>query len=254
MSFSVTAQVNPGARFTSMASAGVAVSDAWSMQQNQAGLAAIDKTTIAFAIEKPFAGFDLSTQSVLMIFPHQGHVFGISFQRYGVAAYTEQRAAFCYARRFGNRLSAALNFNYHLLKIPSYGSAQTYSVETGIQYRLNSHVALAAHVANPSQSKFGEYSDSLIPVRFQLGASFDFSDKVLLAAALQKTAGLPLDNKIGLEYRIIDVLALRGGVSTSPFKHYAGFGINYQKLKMDVATSSQPLVGFSPQIAMSYVF
>ena len=132
ISFNTSAQVNTGARFTSMASAGVSMRDAWSMQQNQAGLAKVSKTTIAIAIEKPFAGFDLSTQSAILIVPHQKNVFGISLQRHGVAAYTEQRAAFCYARNFGNRLSAALNFNYHLLKITSYGSAQTYSVEAGM--------------------------------------------------------------------------------------------------------------------------
>lgn len=254
ISFNASAQVNTGARFTAMASAGVSMRDVWSMQQNQAGIAAIKKTTVALAVEKPFAGFELSTQSAIIVLPVNKNVFGISIQRYGLTSYSEQRAGFTYARSFGERLNAALNFNYHLLKIPAYGSSQTYSVEAGMQYQLNDKISVAAHVANPGKSRFNNDINTGIPFRLQAGGSYIFSEKVMMAALVEKTAGFAINNRFGLEYQVAELLALRGGISTSPFKHYAGFGLNYRKLKMDIATSSQPVLGYSPQVALSYEF
>lgn len=254
LSFNVSAQINPGARFTSMANAGVSLQDVWSIQQNQAGLAAIKEMTIAIAFEKPFAGYELSTQTAILVLPINKNVFGLSVQRYGFASYNEQRTSFSYARPFGDQLYAALSFNYHLLKIEGYGSAQTYSIEAGLQYHFNNNLSIAAHIANPGLSSFADDLNSTIPARLQLGASYLFSEKVLLALAIEKTFTDQVDTKLGLEYQILELLALRGGISAYPFKQYAGFGLNYHKLKMDIAASSQPVLGYSPQIALSYEF
>jgi hypothetical protein len=253
-SFNASAQVNTGARFSALASTGVSLHDVWSMQQNQAGLASITKVTAALAIEKPFVGYDLSTHSAIIIIPVKKNVFGISFQRYGFSSYAEQRTAFSYARSFGERFYAALNFNYHILKIQAYGSTQTYSVEAGVQYRVNPRLSIGAHMANPTRSRFDTDLNSAIPSRLQVGGSFQFSDKVLMAVAVEKVLGNTVDNKVGLEYQVVNLLSLRGGLSSNPFRHYAGFGLAYQKLKMDFAVTSQPILGYSPQVALSYDF
>ena len=253
-SFNVTAQVNPGARFTAMAGTGVSLGDVWSVQQNQAGMASIRKITVALAFEKPFAGYDLSTQSAVLVVPVNKNVFGLSIQRYGFATYNEQRTAFAYARSFGPRLYTALSFNYHHLNIANYGSAQAYTIEAGIQYHFRNGVTIAAHLANPNQNSFADYITAGMPARLQVGASYLSSEKVLLALAIEKTFQEPFDAKLGLEYQVIKLFALRGGISLEPFKQYAGFGLNYHKLKMDVAAASQPVLGYSPQIALSYEF
>ena len=58
ISFNANAQVNTGARLTSMASAGISLKDSWSLQLNQAGIAGIKNATVAIAFQKPFAGYD----------------------------------------------------------------------------------------------------------------------------------------------------------------------------------------------------
>ena len=254
INFSANAQVNPGPRFTSLAGAGVSLHDAWSMQQNQAGLASVKNITLSIAIEKPFAEYDISTQSLIFVVPIKNNVFGFSFQRYGVSSYSEQRTAFCYAKNFGDKLYAALDFNYHSLKIENHGSTQTYSVEAGLMYRHNKNLILGAHIANPGQSIYNNEIYINIPFRIQLGASYIFSEKILFCSTLEKNFKGEDDGRFGIEYQIIDLFALRGGISANSFKQYAGFGIDYQKLKLDFATSSHPVLGYSPQIALSYEF
>lgn len=254
ISFNASGQVNSGARFTSMASAGVSLKDVWSLQLNQAGLAGIKKATAAIAFQKPFAGYDLNTQSAIFVIPFNQNVLGVSFQRYGYASYNEQRVGFCYAKGFGDQLSLALNVNYHLLTIDSYGSSGTYSVEAGIQYHLNDKFSVGAHVANPTKSSLNSGSNVIIPRQVQIGMSYLFSEKVLLALSAQKIIAGSVDTRAGIEYQIIGLLALRGGVSVKPFKHYAGVGLSFRKLKIDIAASSQPVLGYSPQIGLGYEF
>ncbi|MBC7746096.1 MAG: hypothetical protein H7096_13455 [Flavobacterium sp.] len=252
--FDVSAQINTGPRLTALGEAGISITDPWSVQLNQAGLAGIKKLTVAIAIQKPFAGYDLSTQSLILIVPIKNNVFGISLQRYGVTSFKEQRVALCYAKNFGDKLYAALDINYHLLKIENYGATQTYSVEAGMIYLLNKNLSFGAHVANPNQNIYNASALATIPFRVQIGASYVFSEKILFCGTLEKYAKYQNDGKLGLEYQIIKVLALRGGISANPFKQYAGFGINFQKLKFDFAASSHPVLGYSPQIALSYEF
>ncbi|MBC7915633.1 MAG: hypothetical protein H7Y07_16105, partial [Pyrinomonadaceae bacterium] len=237
-----------------MALTGVSLQDTWSLQQNQAGIANIKHVTFAIAYEKPFADQELSTQSALLVYPVKSAVLGISFQKYGFSAYSLQQAALTYARIFGPNLSASLNINYHQLKISNYGSAQTYSVEAGIQYQFSEKIRFGAHIANPGKSSFGKDIHAVIPVQIQFGSAYKPSSKVIIAGTFEQILNSGLDVKLGMEYLLLDWFALRGGVSANPFKQYGGFGINYQKFKFDAAASSHPVLGYSPQIALSYEF
>ncbi|MGB4774894.1 MAG: hypothetical protein WBP45_06970 [Daejeonella sp.] len=252
---SLRAQINSGARFVSMAESGVSLQDVWSLTQNQAGLASLIRPALALAYEKRFIESELSTQTAIFALPYKHNVFGISFQQYGFSAYKEQKAGFTYARKFGNTLYTALNFNYHQIKITNYGSAQTYSLEAGIQYQFSKNLVFGTHISNPINNQFDQAAvGSTIPVNLQFGASYLFSDKVLIATAFEKTLNSNTDYKIGAEYNLIQWLCLRGGFSANPFKQYAGFGLNYSQFKLDMATSSHPVLGYSPQIAISYEF
>lgn len=254
MTTAAQAQVNPGPRFTAMAATGVAMQDSWSLQQNQAGLTGARHPSVSVGFEKLFLGQEVSTQSALFILPYKQQVFGLSFQRYGFSAYNQQQIALAYARDFGNVLSLALDINFHQLQIKGYGSSMAYSVEAGVQYKLNAACRLGAHIANPGQSGFEKGMDALIPVKMEFGVSYQFSDKVLLAAAVEKTLNFNADVRSGLEYRLIDWLALRGGISANPFKQYAGFGLNYQKFRLDMAAQKHASLGYAPQIALAYEF
>ena len=254
LSSKVFAQNNTGSRIASMANAGVALQDVWSLMENQAGIANLENPIISIGYEQRFLDKELNTQSIVFAIPVKQNVFGLSFQKYGFSAFSEQKVGFAYAKRFGNTLFAALNFNYHQLTIQNYGSAKAFSAEAGIQYLANEKFMIGAHVANPNKSTYDEEAGTDIPVSLQVGASYKFSDKVLLASSLVKTLNSTMDVKLGLEYHLIKWLALRGGVSANSFKQYVGFGLNYQHFKIDLATSSHLALGYSPQLALSYEF
>jgi len=252
ISVNASAQINVGPRFSGMASTGVSLSDVWSVHENQAGIAAVMRASFAVAFQKPFAGYDLSTQAAAMILPVSNNVFALSIQQYGNGTYKHQKTGLSYARSFGDQLFAAITFNHHMLRIDGYGSSQTYSVEAGAQYKVGRSISLGVHVATPGIRGSDRDLDLPVETRVQLGASCRISEKLILAMSVDKAFHKHTDVRTGLEYRAIEMLALRGGLSANPFRQFAGLGVNYKKLNMDISVSSQPIVGYSPQISLSY--
>jgi len=250
----VIAQISPGPRSLSMGSAGVTLKDVWSLQHNPAGIAGIQRPIFAVGYERHFSDQDLSTQKAVFAVPFKQHVFGLSIERYGLSEYSEQSAGIAYSRNFSGALALSIILKYHQLSIHKYGSANAISVDAGMQYRLNDKVWIGTHISNPSNSKYQNVSGSIIPVSLSLGVSFEFSDKVLIISDINKVLNATIDTKLGIEYKLINWFALRGGMSANPFKQYAGFGFHYQRFALDVASSSHPDLGYSPNLAFSYEF
>lgn len=250
----VSAQINPGPRSLSMGSAGVALKDVWSLQHNPAGIANIVRPIFALGYERHFSDQNLSTQKAVFAIPFKQHVFGLSFQRYGINEYSEQTAGIAYSRNFSGSLALSITLMHHQLSVPKYGSANAVSVDAGMQYRLNERIWIGTHISNPSGSKYQDISGSTIPVSISFGVSFEFSDKVLVISDIHKVLSAGIDTKLGIEYTMINWFAIRGGMTANPFKQYAGFGLNYQRFALDIAISSHPNLGYSPNLAFSYEF
>jgi hypothetical protein len=252
--FSARSQNLTGAGFTALANAGVALSDVWSTQQNQAGLAKVKSAKLALAFENSFLQADLTKTSAVFSLPYQNNTFGLSCQHYGFDSYAEQKAGIGLARNFGTELALALNFNFHTLKIRQYGSSSNISFDVGMQYSFSEHLTLGIHVANPTRSAYQANLSAIIPSIYRAGLAYIFSDKITLAAEVSNTMKYGADLHTGMAYQLFDILTLRGGFSAKPFKHYAGFGLHYQQFFLDVAASSHPVLGYSPQIALAYEF
>ncbi|KAA8485020.1 hypothetical protein BDE36_2272 [Arcticibacter tournemirensis] len=246
--------VHDGSRLTALGNTGVALQDVWTLQSNQAGIASIKRPVAAIACESSFFNSAITTQSAIFAFPYHRNVFGFSLRSYGMDEYREQKIGFAFARGFGETVFASLSFNIHQLKISRYGSAGAWSVEAGLQYKAGENLIIGAHIANPNRSAYQADLNAIVPVLFELGASLRFTDKVLLSSAIAKELDSAAGFKCGIEYNIMSEVFLRGGAVTNPFRQSAGFGYKYHSLNVDIAVTSHPDLGFSPQISLGYEF
>lgn len=251
---SISAQVNYGPRLTAMGNAGVALQDVWSVKKNQAGIAGLENAQFSAGYENRFGVKELNTQSAVFVLPIKNYAIGANFQYYGVNAYRKSKSGISLARVFGPQLLAAINLNYHQIKIDNYGNAQGFSVEVGLQYEAFKNLWFGTHIANPNQSKYGNNTEQIIPAHIQFGAAYKFSDQLMISSEVEKILDGQVDFKTGLEYKVVKFVALRGGVSVNPFKQFTGFGVNYEKFQLDFAVASHPVLGYSPQISIGYEF
>ncbi|GGI26036.1 hypothetical protein [Pedobacter mendelii] len=253
--FYLFAQNNLGPRLTAMGNNGAAVSDVWAIQANPSGITSLNKPSVSLSYIKHLFSNEVSTQALAFVIPFKNNFVGASFYRYGFSEYNVSKIGFAYAKKFGDKLSIALNGNYHQLKIANYGSSTGFSADVGALYHFSEEFTFGAFVSNPSKQKFSSAEVLIeIPTSFNVGASYFASDKVLIATSVSKILNQSIDVSLGIEYKIIDLLSFRFGLSAKPFKQYAGFGLIYKKFLLDMATVYDSNLGYAPQIAVGYAF
>jgi hypothetical protein len=249
------AQNNFGPRLTAMGNNSVAVRDIWSLNGNPSGITNLESPTLAINYTKYLIDNELSKQSAAFVLPFGNNYLGASFNRYGIAEYNEIKAGLALAKRFGNKLSIALKGNYHQIKINNYGSTTGFSIDVGGMYDLNEQITLGFSLINPSFQKYSSKEiETKIPSSIQIGGSYKASDKILIATTISKDFDTAIDVGLGIDYKLLDLISLRTGLTAKPFKHYAGFGLNYKKFMMDMAIESDSHLGYTPQIALAYAF
>lgn len=251
---SLVAQENFGPRITALGNNSAAIADVWGIQGNPAAITSLNNPIVSINYIRHFLSDEVSTQGLAAVIPIKNNFISIGLNRYGLSSYNQNKISFAYAKRFGNQFSMAMTVNYHQLKISNYGSSNGFSVDVGFYYALEKF-NLGVYVKNPSQQKFvNEEVSAPIETSFNIGGSYLVSDKVLLATTLSKFLAHPIDARIGVEYQIAKPFALRAGVSSKPFKQFAGFGVNYTKIVIDFATTFDNNLGYSPQISLGYAF
>ncbi|MCX2574267.1 PorV/PorQ family protein [Pedobacter sandarakinus] len=248
-------QYNSGAKLTGMGYSGTAVQDPWVAQFNPAGITFLTKPALSLSYAKHLFSNEVSSQGVAVVVPIDDNVVGLNFQRYGFSAYRENKIGLTYARKFGPHLSFGLNTNYQEISIPNYGTTNGFSVDFGAQYKFNKYFILGANINNLARQKYANNDiDDIIPTCFSIGLSYHASDKVLIATTVVKELNQLINVQVGLDYKLIELFSLRGGINARPFKQFAGFGIYYKKFMVDMATIYDANLGYAPQISLGYAF
>lgn len=244
-----------GARLVSMGNNNAAVNDTWNLTGNFNKNKPNSNPIIAIGYAKYFYQNELSTQSIKLVLPFKQHEIGLSFQRYGITVYNEITAGASVAKNFGDQFSIGLRVNYHQLKIQNYGSALGFSVDAGVIYHLNNQLTIGFNINNPSKQTYNNSNVSIyLPSVFNVGIAYQAVSKILIATTLTKNFNEKYDVGLGIDYKILEILSLRGGITIKPFKQYGGLGFDYKKFKLDLAVESDPYLGYSSQIGIAYAF
>lgn len=245
-----------GARSAGIANASVTFSDVWSSFHNQAGLAQLKNMTAGAYFENKFLVSDLSLKSIALAIPASKiGTFAFNATMYGGNLYNEKKAGIGYAKKLGDKFSAGVQLDYLSTYIAeNYGTRSSFAVEIGILAEPLKNLKLGAHVFNPNRAKVATYADERVPSIIRFGASYKFSEKILISAEEEKDIDQKSVFKAGLEYHVVDALFLRGGISSNPSLSTFGFGLKIGQVVIDLASSWHQQLGFSPQFSMGYVF
>ncbi len=244
-----------GGRSAGMGGASVMLSDFWSINNNQAGIADIKTMKAGFYFENRFLVKALSYKTAAFIYPTKSGVFGINYHHFGYNVYKEQKIGLAYAKSFGKNFSAGLQLDYLGTSLAdNYGSKSALTFELGIMAKLSHNVTLGAHVFNPVNAKFNDYNHEKIPSVFKLGISYTFSEKLILAIESEKNIQYDPSFKAGFEYKLLEFAYIRLGISNNPTVNTFGFGIEYHQFTLDFASSIHYSLGYSPQFSLIYNF
>ncbi len=247
--------VAQGGRSAGMGLSSVAVSDFWSVNNNQAGMAFFDQTAAGIYFENRYLIKEMGSQSGAFTLKTQYGMFGAYVVYSGDANYRTTKTGLAYARKFGNHFSAGIQLDYIATALgEDYGKRNNITFDAGVLVKVTEQLTFGAHTFNPMHVKLSEYNDERIPTTLNAGFGFAFSDKLLLTAEAYKNSELPMEFRSGLEYQLSQIAFARLGLSTNPGRYTFGFGLLMKKLTLDLSSSWHPQLGYSPQVSLQYSF
>jgi hypothetical protein len=245
-----------GSRQAGMGRVSVAITDFWNSQNNQAGIALMDKISAGIYYESRFTLKQLSTKSVAVVVPTGIGVIGATFSYFGYNQYNEMKVGLVYARSFGQYFRIGVQLDYLQTSLGNdYGSRGNITFELGIQSDVNENLTIGAWVFNPIQVRLADYADERVPAIFRFGIAWHFSDHFFATVEAEKnTAFRPLIVRGGLEYGFKERFFLRTGFSSGQEIFSMGFGFQIKILRFDISAVMHQSLGFSPQASMIFQF
>ncbi len=226
----------------------------WSAQSNPAGLAGLKNAGIALGYEKNSFNRDISNKSAVANIPIGKFNIGANFNSFGIQEFNQSKAGFSVAKAFGSELKLGVGVDYYQLNITNYGKDQFFTVNAGVQYQFTKDLNFGLFISNPFGLSFNNYTQTLTAFSVEGGVVYSLSDKLTLNTAVSKAQFQKVAFLSGIQYQPLKILAIRGGISLNPLQQHAGFGLFVKNIMLDFTVNTHPVLGYTPQIAVSYAF
>lgn len=244
-----------GGRARAMGGASVAVSDFWSLGNNQAGIAWLNGVSAGLCFHNQFLLKELMYQQTGIVTGTRAGSFGLSVSYFGSESYNELMAGLAYAKKFGRFFSAGVRLNWMRLHLADeYGNKNLISCELGMLFKSSKQITVGIHVKNPIPVRILEQPAEYLPVIFCMGLSYQFSARFLAVVETEKDLQSPMIIRTGLEYQVGKIATIRAGIASQPWQVTFGFGLEFGRLHLELASGYQQLLGFSPSGSLIYNF
>jgi len=179
---------------------------------------------------------------------------GIQMNYAGFKNFNEHSIGLAYARRLGSVVDVGLQFNYYGYRIPAYGNASTICAEIGTILHVTDRLQTGLHVYNPVGGRIGKNKAEKLASAYTFGLGYDASDHFFIGAAIRKEEDKPVNVIAGLEYHVAKRFFIKAGFLSESATAYAGAGIGWKNIRLDISAAYHPQLGFSPGILLFMPF
>jgi len=249
------AQFNPGAKQISLSNSDVALSnDVFAVFNNPAGLSQFNWREIGiYYSPAPFGLSELSNGYVAYAEPFTFGTVALGGMTYGFELYRESKITLGYSYNYENKFFAGLAVNYHSFSIQNYGSTSAFYLNLGGLAYITHQLRWGFAITNINRASIGNEDDQ-IPIIFSTGFSYDLIKTLTINLAVEKDIRYKPSVQFGLDYNIIEYLALRVGFQNEPARYAAGIGINYSIISLDYALFTHQDLGLTHQAGLIISF
>jgi len=219
---------------------------------NQAGLAYLNGYGLIASAEQRFLLEDLRTVSFGAAYGKEelGTV-GVVVSSFGIDEYKELKFGLAYSRNLLENFSIGGQFDYLSTRILGYGSSNSITFEVGLQSNVTDEFMLGFHMFSPGQ--VSQSPESQIPTRMNAGFAYKPSNKLFIAAEVEKILDLDYAFRAGVSYAFADQFILRAGASTGETTFTFGLAFKIQDaIHFDGTFSQHEILGTTPAATVKY--
>ena len=228
--------------------------DALSFTGNQAALASVKNAGVGVYGERRFMLSETSVYTLGASVPTSLGNFGLQVNYAGYKNFNENKIGLAYARKLGKLVDVGVQFNYYSYRIPSYGNATTINFEIGAMMHLTDKLNAGIHVYSPVGGKLGKNSEEKLASSYKAGLGYDVSERFFISAEFIKEEDKPVNVLAGLQYQFAKQFFAKAGFISESSSAYAGAGVAWNNLRLDISSSYHPQLGFSPGLLLIIKF
>lgn len=236
--------------YISLSAYSVLQNDPMSFTGNQAALAQTKNAGAGVYGERRFLLNETSAYTLAAALPTGLGNFGIQLNYAGFKNFNENKIGLAYARTLGKIVDVGVQFNYYGYRIPAYESASSVNFEVGTIIHVTEKLNAGVHVYNPVGGKLGKDKEEKLASAYKAGLGYDVSDKFFISSEIIKEEDKPVNVIAGLQYSFAKQFFARAGFISESGTAYAGAGIGWKNLRLDISSSYHPQLGFSPGILL----
>ena len=240
------------AAYTGLGAYSLNHADVFSFTSNQASLAQLKNISAGVYGERRFLLSELNSYTAVIGLPTHSGNFGLKAGYSGFSDYNETQLGIAYGRKLGNKVDIGAQFNYHGIRISSYGNASAISFELGTVLHLTDKLHAGVHINNPVGGKFGKDQQEKLSSVYTVGLGYEASQKFFISIEIEKEEDQPVNVNAGFQYKFIPQLLARAGMSSATSSAWIGLGLTIKSLRLDVTTSYHPQLGITPGLLLLF--
>ena len=224
--------------------------DAFSVTSNQASLAQIKNTVLGVYGERRFLMGVTDMYSSIFVLPTEQGNFALQADYFGFKNYNESQLGLAYARSLGSKLDIGIKFNYYSYRIPLYQNSDAINFEAGAIAHLTDQLHVGIHFYNPVGGKLSKTENEKLGSLYTFGVGYEAGENFMISAEIVKQENFPVNVHAGVQYNFARQFFARMGISSENEIPYAGAGVSWNNLRLDVSASYHPQLGLSPGLML----
>jgi len=228
--------------------------DVFSFTSNQASLAQLKTAVVGIYGERRYLLKELNNYRASVAVPTFAGNFGLQAGYFGSVNYNETQLGLAYARKLGTKMDLGVQFNYNSIKVAGYGKSSAISFEAGTIFHISDKLHTGFHVNNPVGGKFGKNTEEKLPSVYTIGCGYDASGQFYFSSEIIKEEGQEINVNVSLQYKFIQQLLARIGLSSATSSVWFGLGLMLHSFRLDVTASYHPELGITPGLLLLFDF
>ena len=247
---------NPnGARSQSLANSTGASISFWNVTNNPSATAFIENASVGIDVSNNFMINELSTATLATIIPVNNHGnLGFYLQHYGYSTFNENKFSISYSKTLSETTSASVQFSDNIQNINSQEFNSTeheIGFNIGFFTKLSDNFHLASYYNYQKNVSVSEIENIQ---ELSMALSWFPIPNLNVLLEVSKCTNSDISLRGGIEYKILNRIYARVGVSSNSLIMAMGIGIKFNDLDVDISVGNHQYLGMTSDISGNYIF
>lgn len=243
-----------GARSAALSGASTAFTDDAAGQVNPAAWGQADTRILALHGAQLYGLPELRFAAIRLVVPFRRGAIAGGASAFGFDLYRHIVLDAGFGGRFGfgthRQVHVGMRAEWNQVYIANHGQAGALALTGGVLLPVTPFISLGAVAYNLTAVAGPLRSD--LRRRLAVGAVWRPSETFAMTTEVAKEVRSPLSVAAGIEIRLADVLALRGGLASGPRRASGGIGLRLASIRADFAAQRHEILGWTPSMSLLY--